>query len=137
MNQEHWTIRAGTPSDYPGCWIVSGTNASGDSWSIFRKEDGTYWEIVREDYFPRSGGTLHVDLGERVTDVTRIRQLSEFYLEWLQAKYRVEVFDCPQQGFRNFADRLSANEYRDSLLNSGVKETNIRVVEIDRNGAAA
>jgi len=110
--------------------------ASGESWAFFRKQDGTYWEIVREDYFPPSGGTLHVELGNRVTDETQVRRLREYHLEWMQTNYRVEIFDCPEQGFRNFADRQSANEYRDSILNSGVKDANIRIVAINRDGVA-
>jgi hypothetical protein len=136
MENHNWSIKAGPPIDYPGCWIVSGTNMSGDSWAIFRKEDGTYWEIAREVYFPRSGGTLHVDLGNKVTDESRLGQLREYYLEWQQTRYRVEVFDCPERGFRNFADRQSAHVYRDSLVGGGVKEANIRVVAVNGDGMA-
>jgi len=89
-----------------------------------------------QDYFPRSGGTLRVELGKQITNERVLAQLREYYAEWLQAKFRVEVFDCPERGFRNFPDRQSANQYRDSLIKSGVKEVNIRIVEINKDGAA-
>jgi hypothetical protein len=80
-----WTIRGGVPVDYPGCWIVTGTDMSnGSSWSIFRKEDGTYWEIMGEHLFPPTGETLLVDLGKEVTDTRRLTQLRELYSEWLK-----------------------------------------------------
>lgn len=137
MNEERWNVRAGQPTDYPGCWIVSGSNAdSGKSWSFLRKEDGTFWEILLEDYFPRSGGTLRVELGNQITNETVLAQLREYYAEWLQANFRVEVFDCPERGFRNFPDRQSAKQYQDSIIKSGVKEVNIRIVEINKDETA-
>jgi hypothetical protein len=73
------------PVDYPGCWVVTETNNSnGSSWSIFRKEDGTYWEISGEHLFPPRGGTLLVDLGNEVTDAPRLTQLREVYSVWLK-----------------------------------------------------
>jgi hypothetical protein len=134
--KEHWNIRAGQPIDYPGCWMIAASNADGGGWSYFRKEDGTYWEIVTEDLFPRSGGTLRVELGNNVTDAKVLAQLREYYLEWQRTKFRVEVFDCPQRGFRNFANRKSAEEHRESLVKDGVKEVNIRIVAINSEGAA-
>jgi hypothetical protein len=134
VNPEQWDIRAGQPIDYPGCWMLSGSNADGESWSYFRKEDGTYWEVARENLFPRSGGILHIELGCHVTDAAILKWLREYYAEWLQSKFRVEVFDCPEQGFRNFVDRESANQYRDSLVGKGVKDANIRIVAINREG---
>lgn len=136
MNEGKWSVRAGEPSDYPGCWMVTGSNAEGESWVMLRKEDGTYWEVVEENYFPRSGGTLHVELGKSVTDAKILAQLREYYVEWQRAKFRVEVFDCPERGFRNFTDMESANQYRDSLVNNGVKDVNIRIVAINTEGAA-
>jgi hypothetical protein len=129
--EQPWNIKAGRLINYPGCWIVSGSNASGKSWSCFRKEDGTFWEVVREDLF-----TLKVELGNEVTDAKFLTSLREYYVEWQQAKFRVEVFDCPERGFRNFSDRESANQYRDSLVSSGVTEANIRIVAIKREGDA-
>src|ERR1700687_5057655 len=116
MNQEQWDVRAGQPTDYPGCWMLSGSKADGKSGAYFRKEDGTYWEVVEEDWFPSSGRTLQVKLGKSVTADKILTTLREYYLEWQQTKFRVEVFDCPKRGFRNFADRESANQYRDSLV---------------------
>jgi hypothetical protein len=78
-----WTIRGGVPVDYPGCWVVTGTNMStGKSWSIFCKEDGTYWEITGEHFFPPTSETLLVDLGNEVSDPARLVRLREFYVEW-------------------------------------------------------
>ncbi|HEY6769864.1 MAG TPA: hypothetical protein VI386_34430 [Candidatus Sulfotelmatobacter sp.] len=80
-----WTIRGGVPVDYPGCWVVTGTDRStGNSWSVFRKEDGTYWEITGEHFFPPTGETLLVDLGNEIVDPSRLTQLTEFYAEWLK-----------------------------------------------------
>ena len=136
MNQEEWDIRAGQPIDYPGCWMLSGSNSEGKSWAYFRKEDGTYWEIVKQDLFPLSGGTLKVELGNNVTDAKVLTRLRGYYMEWRQSKFRVEVFDCPERGFRNFADRESANQYRDSLVSKGVQDANVRIVAINSEGAA-
>jgi hypothetical protein len=130
-NQEQWNIKAGPPINYPGCWMVSGSNATGKSWSCFRKEDGTFWEVVREDLF-----TLKVDLGNPITDASVLVTLREYYTQWQQTRFRVEIFDCPERGFQNFADRESANQYRDSLVIRGVKDSNIRIVAVNGEGAA-
>jgi hypothetical protein len=111
--------------------MVSGSNADGKSWAYFRKEDGAYWEVVQQDLFPRSGGTLRVELGNNVTDAKVLTMLREYYLEWQVARFRVEVFDCPERGFRNFADQESANQYRESLVSNGVKDAHIRIVAIN------
>src|SRR5271156_5440205 len=109
-----WKISAGQPSDYPGCWIIRGEGSDGErEWSYFRKEDGTYWEILLEDIFPRSGGALQVDLGNQVVDETILSRLREYYVTSTDPKFRLEVFDCAERGFRNFVDRESANQYRD------------------------
>ena len=131
MNSEGWDIEAGQPRRYPGCWMLSGRNSDGMSWAYFRKGDGTYWEVVKEDLL-----TLEVELGKHVTDPNVLKTLREHYVEWQQARFRVEIFDCVESGFRNFADRESANQYRDSLVNKGVRDANIRIVAINSEGAA-
>src|ERR1700735_5440479 len=110
MHQEQWDLRAGQPSDYLGCWMLTGSNADGKSWTYIRKEDGTYWEVAKENLFPCSGRTLEVELGNPVTDAKGLTRLREYHLEWQRTKFRLEVFDCPEHGFRNFADQESANQ---------------------------
>ena len=88
IENDQWTIRGGEPLDYPGCWVVTGTNAnSGGSWSILRKEDGTYWEITAEHFFPPTGGTLRVELGNQITDPDKLVKLREFYLAYLENQH--------------------------------------------------
>jgi hypothetical protein len=51
--------------------------------------------------------------------------------------HRVEVFDCPERGYKDFPDRESADKYRDRLVGNKVDADNIRIVRIDENGVVA
>jgi len=50
--------------------------------SIVRKPDEPYWQIASMDLFPRSGGTLHIELGDQVTDVKSLAQCREYYAQF-------------------------------------------------------
>jgi hypothetical protein len=137
MEEKHLIVKGGKPSDYPGCWIISGRlKDEADTWGVFRKPDGTYWYIVQEDFFPHAGGTLQVELGAQIVDVGLLERCSGYYTQLKQQRYRVEVFDCPERGSRNFVDRESAEEHKGWLIKKGVEEVNIRIVLISSDGAA-
>ncbi len=134
MGEKHLIVKGGQPVDYPGCWIISGRmEDETDGWGVFRKPDGTYWQIAQEDFFPRTGGTLRVDLGEQIVDEKQLEECRGYYTQLQQQRYRVEVFDCPQRGFRTFVNRKSAEEHREWLIRNGVSDANIRVVTIDKD----
>jgi hypothetical protein len=77
------TFRGSYPVDHPGWWMLE-ASAAGESEtrSIIRKPDGTYRQIASIDLFPRSGGTLHIELGDQVTDAKSLAQCREYYAQF-------------------------------------------------------
>jgi hypothetical protein len=86
MDTKRLILSGGELRDCPGFWKITGRiEGDSDSWSILRKPDGTYWEVAGEDYFPRTGGTLRIDVGDQILDAKKIVQCEEYY-EQLQQK---------------------------------------------------
>jgi hypothetical protein len=49
-------LTGGELRDHPGWKIDGRIEGESDHWSVVRKPDGTYWEVVAVDLFPRTGG---------------------------------------------------------------------------------
>ncbi|MGA2855229.1 MAG: hypothetical protein ABSE40_00080 [Candidatus Sulfotelmatobacter sp.] len=63
-------ISGGPLTDAPDHYMIT-VRLEGDDereWTFVRKPDGTYWEVVGTDLFPRTGGILRVDLGDQIVD---------------------------------------------------------------------
>jgi hypothetical protein len=80
--------------DLPGHYKITVTVEGDDDreWSVIRKPDGTYWEYMGCDIFPRSGGILRVDIGDQIVDKKALALCEENYKqvrESLAAKLRV------------------------------------------------
>lgn len=73
--------------DYPGSYMIQGGSEDGsDQWGVVRKPDGSWWWVAATDIFPRSGGNMHVDLGDEVTDEKMLTQCEEQYRQILQER---------------------------------------------------
>jgi len=71
--------------DYPGWYQINGGTEDGSkSWSVVRKPDGTWWWVAATDIFPRSGGTMRIDVGDQITDENMLSQCEENYVELVQ-----------------------------------------------------
>jgi hypothetical protein len=46
MEEKPWDFKAAQPVDYPGCYMFTGTDDRSPEGIFFRKEDGTWWEVV-------------------------------------------------------------------------------------------
>jgi hypothetical protein len=51
--------------------------------------------------------------------------------------HRVEVFDCPERGYKDFPDRESAEKHRYWLIENKVSDGNTRIVRINEDGVVA
>ncbi len=84
-------IKGGELWDYPGCWKISGRRENESrEWSVLRRPDGTFWEIASIDYFPRSGGTVHIEVGDQILD-RMITDECEGYYSQLRQKAEESV----------------------------------------------
>lgn len=80
MDTKRLILSGGELRDCPGFWKITGRmEGDSDSWSILRKPDRTYWEVAGVDYFPRTGGTLRIDVGDQILDAKKIVQCEEYY----------------------------------------------------------
>jgi hypothetical protein len=62
-------LRGGEVRGYPGCWKVSGRREDeSDEWSVLRGSDGIFWEIAGVHYFPPSGETVRIEIGDQILD---------------------------------------------------------------------
>jgi len=78
-------VKGGELQDHPGWWkIDEEVEGESEHWSYVRKPDGTYWEVAAVDLFPRSGGTMHVDLGDQITHPKLLTQCEEYYAQLRQ-----------------------------------------------------
>lgn len=79
-------IGGGELVDYPGHWQITGrTEGKAEKWSVLRKPDETFWEIVRTHIFPPGGGNLRIDVGDQIVNEEVVAQLEAYY-EQLQQK---------------------------------------------------
>src|SRR6266403_398407 len=86
MDTKQIKVSGGELQDWPGYWKITGRiEGESDSWSIVRKPDGTYWEVAAMDFFPRTGGSLRVDLGDQILDPKKLALCEEYY-DQLQQK---------------------------------------------------
>jgi hypothetical protein len=84
-SNKRFMLKGGELRDYPGWWkIDEGIEGESEHWSFVRKPDGTYWEVVAVDLFPRTGGTMRVDLGEQITNTKLVAQCEEYYVQLQQ-----------------------------------------------------
>jgi hypothetical protein len=77
-------LTGGELRDHPGWKIDGRIEGESDHWSVVRKPDGTYWEVVAVDLFPRTGGTMRVDLGDQITNTKLVAQCEEYYVQLRQ-----------------------------------------------------
>ena len=105
-SDKRFMLKGGELRDYPGWWkIDEGIEGESEHWSFVRKPDGTYWEVVAVDLFPRTGGTMRVDLGDQIKDPKLIAQCEEYlaqhkklYDEMLMVGDRVRVITSGTTG---------------------------------------
>jgi hypothetical protein len=78
-------VKGGELLDHPGWWkIDEEIEGETEHWSFVRKPDGTYWEVAAIDLFPRSGGTMRVDIGDQITNAKLAAQCEEYYVQLRQ-----------------------------------------------------
>lgn len=78
-------FRGSYPVDHPGWWVLEASvEGESETRSVVRKPDGTYWQVASMDLFPRSGGTLHIELGDQITDAKFLAQCWEYYVQFKQ-----------------------------------------------------
>jgi hypothetical protein len=66
---ERRTLSGCEIADFPGHWKITEKIEGEDrEWSVIRKPDGTYWEVVGVDIFPRTGGLVRFDIGGQIVD---------------------------------------------------------------------
>ena len=71
--------------DYPGWYEINGGTEDGsNSWSVVRKPDGTWWWVAVHHIFPPGGGTMHIELGDQVTEQNILTQCEDNYRELLR-----------------------------------------------------
>lgn len=84
MSDKVWKMKAQKPVDYPDCWVFTGSTEEGlEQWRVFRKPDGTYFPVLREHLFPKSGGTLEFDLGDQIVNEEQLAMFREWYAQTL------------------------------------------------------
>jgi hypothetical protein len=85
MDSKRLIITGGELRDYPGHWKLSGrVDGEPGEWSVLRKPDGTYWEVVAEHLFPPTGGTCRVDTGDQIVDSKIIAECEAYYTQLRQ-----------------------------------------------------
>jgi hypothetical protein len=85
--QKREELKCGMLVDHPGHWMMSGTRTKDDdyrSWSVVRKPDGTYWQVARMNFFPRSGDTVKIEIGDQIVDAKALAYYDECYAQWLE-----------------------------------------------------
>jgi hypothetical protein len=73
-------LSGGEPIEYPGWWKIDGRiEGESGSWSVVRKPDGSWWNVAVNHIFPREGGILRIELGDRIEEQSAISQCEEYY----------------------------------------------------------
>jgi hypothetical protein len=73
-------ISGGELLDWPGHWKITGrVEGESDSWSVVRRPDGTFWEVAGTHYFPPTGGTVRIDLGDQIFDAQKLARCEDWY----------------------------------------------------------
>jgi len=84
--RRNWIIAGGQLREQPGWWKIEAKIEGDDErgFSCIRKADGTYWDIVGTDIFPRSGGLLEIELGGPIVDERHPAQCRDWYIRLLK-----------------------------------------------------
>jgi hypothetical protein len=73
-------ISGGELFDWPGHWKITGrVEGESDSWSVVRRPDGTFWQVAGTHYFPPTGGTVRIDLGDQIVDAQKLARCEDWY----------------------------------------------------------
>lgn len=76
------TVTGGELRDYPGCWrLTVRIEGKTEEWSVVRKPDGTYWEVVGIHILPRTGVLQEIDIGDRITDTSTLARCEAYYTQ--------------------------------------------------------
>lgn len=81
-------VTGGPLAEAPDYYMIT-VKLEGDDereWKFVRRPDGTYWEVVRTDSFPRTGGLLRVDLGDQILDPMALRLCEQHYTNLREAE---------------------------------------------------
>jgi hypothetical protein len=80
-------VSGGPLNDAPDHYMIT-VSLEGElerEWKFVRKPDGTYWEVAAIDLFPRSGGTLRIDLGNQIIDAKALSLCEQYYSQVREA----------------------------------------------------
>jgi hypothetical protein len=87
MDGKRVMVKGGELLGHPGYWqIIERVEGEPDSWMFVRKPDGTFWEIAGVDYFPRTGGTVRIDVGGQILDRRLLAQCEQYYSQLIGAQ---------------------------------------------------
>jgi hypothetical protein len=80
-------LTGGELRDHPGWWKIDGrTPGESEHWSIVRKPDGTFWEVVGVHTLPPDGrAPVRIDIGDQILDPQTIAQCEKYFSQ-LQEK---------------------------------------------------
>jgi hypothetical protein len=85
MGTKREILRGGELPDYPGCWTITVTiEGESGEWSVFRKPDGTYWQVAGVHIFPPEGGNVRFDIGDQILDEKELTQCRNCYTQLQQ-----------------------------------------------------
>jgi hypothetical protein len=85
MDTKRVIVKGGELEGHPGCWkIIETVEGESGSWMFIRRPDGSCWEVAKVDHFPRTGGTVRIDIGDQIIDRRLLAQCEEYYSQLLQ-----------------------------------------------------
>jgi hypothetical protein len=139
-------LSGGEITDFPGHWKITEKIEGEDrEWSVIRKPDGTYWEVVGVDIFPRAGGTVRFDIGDQIVNKTLLAECISNYehlqstetarVEQLRAQLRDDsgckvhdVWQADHRCYRFYFEKDTANQW---LYILDVYTSDIREQDVD------
>jgi hypothetical protein len=92
METKRLILRGGELRDLPGCWKISGRyEDESDEWSVLRRPDGSFCEIAGIHYFPPSGETVRIEIGDQILDRRIIDECEGYYSQLRQKAASADV----------------------------------------------